>query len=375
MMLSSDISLTTDNVYKPLVDEFSTASGMAKFSTHFAHAWYKLTTRDVGPYERCVGDLVPPAEPWQHPLPPRPPQLPDFTAVRDALTLAINTPSGSLEPDEYNGLPTYGPLFVRLAWQCASTFRGTDYLGGCNGARIRYSPEKDWPINVELDKALLVLAPIKDAFGAALSWADLIVLAGSVALEQAGGKPAIFCGGRTDATDGAASEWLAPKVTGEATDTAAIFKDWIKTFGLTNQEMAVLVGGGHSLGQMHTSRSGFTGAWTSTPTTLDNTYFKNLFEERYEVYEVPSTGKRQYKAAGKELYMLPTDMLFQTDAELAAIAEDYASNNELFLEEFAAAWTKVVNIDRFDGPTGNLCHQRPVAAAATSSQGVAHSEI
>lgn len=178
---------------------------------------------------------------------------------------------------------------------------------------------------------------------------------GTVALEGAGSRPIPFCGGRTDAADGAASEWLEPKVTGEVTDSAAIFKEWIKTFGLTNQEMTVLIGGGHSLGQMHPDRSGFTGAWTATPTALSNEYFRNLFAERWEVYEVPSTGKRQYKAVNKELYMLPTDLLFVTDAELASIAEDYASNNDLFLEEFAAAWQKVVNIDRYDGPTGNVC--------------------
>ena len=149
------------------------------------------------------------------------------------------------------GSPTYGPLFVRLAWRCASTYRATDYLGGCNGARIRFVPEKEWPINVELDRALEVLAPVKATFGDALSWADLIVLAGTVALEQAGAPVMNFCGGRTDATEGSASEWLTPRLTGDATtDTAAVFKDVVKISGLTIREMTVLMGGGHSLGKM-----------------------------------------------------------------------------------------------------------------------------
>ena len=145
-MLTSDVSLLHDAAYAAIVGEY--AKDLSKLSTDFAHAWYKLTSRDMGPIGRCVGNLVPPVEPWQHPLPPSPPpqQLADFTLVRDALTLAVNTPSGAMPPDEYNGLPTYGPLFVRLAWQCASTFRGTDYLGGCNGARIRHAPEKNWSV-------------------------------------------------------------------------------------------------------------------------------------------------------------------------------------------------------------------------------------
>merc|ERR1712093_909420 len=104
--------------------------------------------------------------------------------------------------------------------------------------------------------------------------------------------------------------------------------------------MTVLNGGGHSIGSMHQQRTGFDGEWTADPTKLSNDYFKTLLSEQWEAYTVPTTGKMQYKANGKALFMLPTDLLFKIDAELAAIAQEYASDNTLFLNEFAAAWTK-----------------------------------
>jgi catalase (peroxidase I) len=119
--------------------------------------------------------------------------------------MTMLTPNpGVLAPDATppNGVATYGPLFIRLAWQCASTFRVTDYLGGCNGARIQFTPQSAWPVNVALDKALLLLKPVKDKYGDSLSYSDLIVLAANVAIENAGGRKMTFCGGRTDATDG-----------------------------------------------------------------------------------------------------------------------------------------------------------------------------
>merc|ERR1719498_427550 len=119
--------------------------------------------------------------------------------------------------------------------------------------------------------------------------------------------------------------------------------------------MTVLVGGGHSLGKMHHTRSGFEGQWTSEPTRFSNDYFKTLLSEDWEEFVVPQTGNIQYKAKGKDLYMLKTDLMFRYDAEFLAIAQDYASDNDLFLADFAEAWIRITNADRFLGPTGNVC--------------------
>lgn len=357
MMLTSDVSLISDPMgqYQPLVKAF--AADPDAFSDAFAHAWYKLTTRDMGPVTRCVGDQVPPPQPFQFPLPPPPAHLANFTAVAEDIRGAIYTPQPDiLPPDYYDGEAYYGGLFVRLAYQCASTFRVTDYLGGCNGARIRYPPERDWPVNKELDKALLLLQSIKDKYGDSLTWADLIVLAGNVVIEDAGGRPLKFCGGRSDAEDGDGSSFLTPNITGSIDDTIFMFKEMMKLMNMTAREMTALNGGGHSLGKMHPDRSGFTGQWIAQPTFLSNAFFQTLFEEQWEEYTVPESGKVQYKAAGKDLYMLKTDLIFRYDAELAAIAQDFASNNDLFLDEFASAWTKLMNSDRF-APYGNLCDQ------------------
>ena len=233
MMMTSDLSLLEDpeNSYQQYVQQFNEDS--AAFDDAFAAAWYKLTARDMGPHARCIGDDVPPPQPWQFPLPPPPPpaDLPDFEEVREAVSRAIIEPNPVLPPDEYDGQPYYGALFVRLAWACASTFRSTDYLGGCNGARIRFPPQRDWPVNTALDGALAVLLPVKEQFGDPLSWADLIALAGTVALEDAaaagagggagsGLPPMEFCGGRTDAPvyDGGSDD-LEPRVIGLANET------------------------------------------------------------------------------------------------------------------------------------------------------------
>lgn len=276
--------------------------------------------------------------------------------------------SGTAVLRSFDGQPYYGALFVRLAWQCASTYRQTDYLGGCNGARLRYDPEMSWPINADLDKALDILAPIKSSYGDGLTWADLIVLAGNVALEQAGGNTMTFCGGRSDADDGAGSEDLSPTLSGETTDKLGALKEFYFTKGLTAREMTALQGGGHTLGMMHVDRSGFQGAWTSTPTELNNEYFKVLLAEKWEPY-TPAGGKEQYKASGKELYMLTTDLLFTYDPETLDAAQAFAADNDVFLKEFAAAWTKMMNADRFDGPTGSVCGD-PDAPMSASNAGL-----
>mmetsp|Transcript_24497 Transcript_24497/g.64636 ORF Transcript_24497/g.64636 Transcript_24497/m.64636 type:complete len:704 (-) Transcript_24497:138-2249(-) len=349
MMLTTDISLLHDDSYRQIVQEFT--ADQSKLDRAFAHAWYKLTTRDMGPVTRCSGPDVPPAQPFQYPLPPAPQSLADFSRVR-------GTVRDILRSSSYY----HGALFVRLASRCASTFRATDHLGGCNGGRIRFSPQKDWHDNTGLDRALPLLEPVKERFGDGLSWADLIVLAGTVAAEEAGAPPMRFCGGRSDAVDGAGSEALQPKSYAGSNVTAAELrsqivelKNQIRVMGLSYREFAALHGGGRSLGELHGEGGGFDGARTSDPTRLSSGYFGMLLAEEWEVYQVPGNGTWQYKAKGKDLLMLGVDLLFRYDAELLAIAQGYASDNGLFLRDFAAAWTKLMNADRFKGPTGNVC--------------------
>ena len=183
MMLTTDMALVSDPAYDRIVFQYQ--MDQAALDHAFKHAWYKLVTRDMGPVTRCAGPMVPPAQPWQNPLPPTPAKLANFTQVAHEVRQLLRTSQPAFPADRYDGQPDYGPLFVRLAQQCASTFRVTDWQGGCNGARLRFSPEKDWPVNKELDRALLLLKSIKDAHHG-LSWADLIVLTGTVALEEAG---------------------------------------------------------------------------------------------------------------------------------------------------------------------------------------------
>jgi catalase (peroxidase I) len=180
--------------------------------------------------------------------------------------------------------------------------------------------------------------------------ADLIVLAGQVALESAGAPAMTFCGGRTDAADGDGSTFLSQTLTGDAsTDTSATMSEAISLMGLSEREFVVLMGGGHSLGTKHESRSGYSGAWTADPTVLSNQYFKTLLDKSWDEVTVTSSGKRQYKASDAELYMLTTDMMLSADPRLASHVHEFALDNELFLNEFAAAWTKLVEADRFDG--------------------------
>jgi len=350
MMLTTDVSLTRDptGAYQPIISHF--AQDQDAFGHAFMQAWYKLTTRDMGPVTRCAGKDVPPAQPWQFPLPPTPDVLANFTDVEADVRGLIGA---------HDGL---GPFLVRLAWQCASTFRVTDYQGGCNGARIRFAPQKDWPVNAALDQALAQLQPLKQKYGDGLSWADLIVLGGTVGIELAGGVPMPFCPGRTDAPDGLGSQYLEPALSGAPTDSAYALKQSIKLMGLTVAEMAALFGGGHSIGAMHADRTGYTGSWTSAK-QVSNEYFQNVLTEQWEPFTVPGTGKEQFKAHGKELYMLGTDLLFRYDAELQAAAQDFAEDNDYFLNTFAGAWVKMMNADRFSGPTGNVCHRCAAAGA------------
>eukprot|EP00092_Neocalanus_flemingeri_P007602 GFUD01008204.1.p1 GENE.GFUD01008204.1~~GFUD01008204.1.p1 ORF type:complete len:657 (+),score=134.32 GFUD01008204.1:264-2234(+) len=346
-LLTSDVALMwKDEAYKSLVRQF--ADDMEALDHAFEHAWYKLTTRDMGPSTRCSNADAPPPQPFQYPLPDPPAQLADFDKVRQKIDNLLNIDDG-----EAIG------MFTRLAWQCSSTFRSTDYLGGCNGARIRFSPQKDWSVNINIKNALELLEPIKDQTEN-LSWADLIVLAGNAALEKAGGEPLVFCGGRTDAPDGMGSEFLFPKITGNSSESLVQLKDYISIMGLTQREFVALNGAGYAVGDssdcdgLYCRRNSFIG--TSTVSScLSNIFFVTLLSENWEEYTIPSTGKKMYKAAGKDLLMLPTDLMIRFDPVLQAIAQDFAEDNNMFLSEVAAAWTKLSISDRFQGPTGNQC--------------------
>ena len=237
MMLTTDIAFLNDPSFLSFVHEFQ---NFPVFGEAFQNVWYKLTTLDMGPVTRCIGPFVPPAQPFQNPLPPSPPKskLPDFSIVRKLIQAALFAPitPTAVQADIVNGKFYYGALFVQLAWNCASTFRATDFRGGCNGATIRFNPQASWGVNVGMKDVLKYLGDnviSKYTGPGVLSWADTIVLAGNVALESAGirmiiryvngpyyllifiiiGLPQLpFCGGRVDAPDGSAAVGLQPRV-------------------------------------------------------------------------------------------------------------------------------------------------------------------
>jgi len=349
-MLTTDLALIHDKIYLEIVKKF--ASDQKALDTAFAHAWYKLTTRDMGPVTRCRGNNVPPAQPWQNPLPSSPTILPNFSLVKKHIRKIMNRNHEA------------GGKFIRLAWQSISTFRSTDYLGGANGARIRFSPQKDWPVNRDLDKALKLLQPVKDSFGKNLSWADLIVLAGNVAIERAGGRRMKFCGGRTDAENGEGSANLEPKITGRITESVEQLKEYIKLLGLSQREFAVLNAGGYVLGDSDSRsvceglfcRRGVRAPNSRLSPWLSNRFFAILQSKDWVKHTLYK--RRLYKSNTRNTntFMLSTDVMFKDDPELRAATEEYVYNNEKFLNDFAAAWTKLANADRFDGPYGNICN-------------------
>ena len=258
--------------------------------------------------------------------------------------------NGYLAPDNITGKISYAPIFAHLAWQCASTFRKTDYSGGCNGARVRFLPQSEWRMNWYTKNILQVLEPVKKKFGAALSWADLIVLAGNTAIESAGGKPMKFCGGRSDALDANGTEHLGPR---QYSTPLIQVLDNFKVMGLTPREGVALSARLRS--PIHMKRLGYTGSWSADPFKLSNEYFKALVNENWQLMVKPARGQAEFKAAGKQLYMLPTDIALKQDAQLLTIVREFAASNHAFLQSFAAAWTKMMNADRFMGPAGSVC--------------------
>ncbi|MCC6154875.1 MAG: catalase/peroxidase HPI [Candidatus Hydrogenedentes bacterium] len=360
MMFTTDLALKMDPIYGPISKRFFENPG--EFETAFAKAWFKLTHRDMGPISRYLGPEVP-AEPqiWQDPVPAVDHEL---VSEKDIALLKEKVLSSGLSI----------PQLVSTAWASASTFRGSDMRGGANGARIRLAPQKDWAVNepAELAAVLQKLESIHKEFNAGgkkISLADLIVLAGSAAVEEAAKKagytvPVPFSPGRTDATqemtDVASFGVLEPKADGFRNYVGAgidrpspeMLVDRAQLLTLTAPEMSVLVAGLRVL-NINTGDSK-AGVFTDKPETLTNDFFVNLLDMRTEwtksasdehVYEGRDRATGDLKWTGTAV-----DLVFGSNSQLRAIAEVYASDDakEKFVNDFVAAWTKVMNLDRFD---------------------------
>jgi catalase-peroxidase len=362
-MLTSDIALRADPVYEKISRRF--LENPDQFANAFARAWFKLTHRDMGPRVRYLGPEVPAEELiWQDPIPAVDHPLVD---AQDVQALKDKVLASGLSVAE----------LVSTAWASASTFRGSDKRGGANGARIRLAPQKDWAVNqpAQLSKVLQVLEGIRGEFNGAssggkqVSLADLIVLAGNAGVEKAardaGREVEVpFAPGRADAsqeqTDVESFEPLEPAADGFRNYTRANFSvpaevllvDKAQLLTLTAPEMTVLVGGLRVLG----ANAGQTphGVLTQKPGTLTNDFFVNLLDMGTE-WKAIAGQHQQYEGRDRktgEARWTGTraDLVFGSNAVLRAVAEVYASadGQQKFVDDFVAAWTKVMNLDRFD---------------------------
>jgi catalase-peroxidase len=363
MMLTTDLALRIDKAYEPIVKRFH--DNPAEFADAFAKAWYKLTHRDMGPRSRYLGALVPAEELlWQDPVPAVTHELIDERDVADlkAKILASGLPVSQL---------------VSTAWASAATFRGSDKRGGANGGRLRLAPQKDWAINepAQLSTVLSVLEKIQKDFndahagGKRVSLADLIVLGGCAAVEQAarnGGHDVQvpFSPGRTDAsqeqTDVESFAVLEPHADGfrnylkteQRVPAEELLVDRAQLLTLTAPEMTVLVGGMRALdANAGQSRHG---VFTKRPGVLSNDFFVNLLDMSTtwkKASHDEGTFEGHDRATG-ELKWTATraDLIFGSNSQLRALAEVYAGDDahEKFTRDFVAAWTKVMNLDRFD---------------------------
>ena len=355
-MFTADIALKEDPEYRKISERFH--KNPDQFAEAFAKAWYKLTHRDMGPYVRGLGPLVP-AEPelWQDPVP-----VGSGGSLTDAQIAELKT--------ALLGSDLTIAQLVTTAWASASTFRGSDRRGGANGARIQLEPAKSWEANnpAELAKVLDVLRGIRASFSGDVSMADLIVLGGTAAVEQAALNAGVqvgvpFTQGRTDATqeqtDVLSYSYLEPRADGFRNFTKAsvsrspveLMIDKSQLLTLTAPEMTVLVGGMRALGA--NADVSDTGVLTKTPGTLSNDFFVNLLDMETEW---TATSKNSYEArprtTGGDVMWTGTavDLVFGSNSVLRAIAEVYGSNDakEKFVADFVTAWTKVMNLDRFD---------------------------
>jgi len=360
IMFTTDLSLRLDPSYGKISRRF--LEHPEEFAEAFAKAWFKLTHRDMGPHVRYLGPLVP-KEPliWQDPVP-----AVDHELIGEAEIAALKAKILS------SGLSI--SQLVTTAWASASTFRGSDKRGGANGARIRLEPQKDWEANqpAELAKVLAKLETIQKEFnggGKKVSLADLIVLGGSAAVEEAAKKAGHdvkvpFAPGRTDATqeqtDAHSFAVLEPVADGfrnyirkgQEGSAAELLVDKANLLTLTAPELTVLVGGLRALNANYGQSAH--GVFTRRPGTLTNDFFVNLLDmgtkwQKSATAEGVLEGRD--RATG-ELKWTGTvvDLVFGSNSQLRALAEVYASSDGQaeFVQEFVAAWTKVMNLDRFD---------------------------
>jgi catalase-peroxidase len=362
-MLTTDLSLRYDPAYEKISRRF--LEHPDQFADAFARAWFKLTHRDMGPRARYLGPEVPAEELlWQDPVPKADSKLID---EKDIAALKAKILSSKLSVSQ----------LVSTAWASASTSRGSDKRGGANGARIRLAPQKDWPVNqpAQLAKALKVLGGIQAEFnrkgpgGKKVSLADLIVLAGCAGVEQAAkkaghGVKVPFAPGRTDAsaaqTDAESFAVLEPIADGfrnylkgkYSVSAEALLIDKAQLLTLTAPEMTVLVGGLRVLnanvgGSKH-------GVFTKRPETLTNDYFANLLDMGIEwkpVSDAKDVFEGRDRKTGKVKWTgTRVDLVFGSHSELRALAEVYGSSDgeAKFVQDFVAAWNKVMNLDRFD---------------------------
>ncbi len=362
MMTTADMAMRMDPIYAPIARRF--LDNPDEFADAFARAWFKLTHRDMGPVSRYLGNQVP-AEPliWQDPVPAVDHDLIDDN---DAAHLKARLLASGLSVAQ----------LATTAWASASTFRGSDKRGGANGARIRLAPMKDWEVNqpAELAKALPVLEQVRADFNAAqsggkkVSFADVIVLGGAAAVEQAAknaGHDIIvpFTPGRTDATRDQTEvdsiAYLEVTADGFRNYLAASHKrpaeqllvERAQLLTLTAPEMTVLVGGMRALGTNHGGTRH--GVFTTKTDTLSNDFFVNLLDMG-TTWEKSAADERVYEgldAAGQVVKTATAvDLVFGSNSQLRAIAEVYASDDagDKFVTDFVQAWTKVMDLDRFD---------------------------
>ncbi len=362
-MLTTDLSLRFDSAYEKISRRFYEHPD--QFADAFARAWFKLTHRDMGPRARYLGPEVPKEElTWQDPIPAVDHKLidgKDITSLKKKILAS--------------GLSV--PELVSTAWASASTFRGSDKRGGANGARIRFPPQKDWEVNqpARLAKVLKVLNEIQGAFnkaqkgGKKVSLADLIVLAGCTGVEQAAKNAGHtvkvpFTPGRMDAsqeqTDLASFAVLEPKADGfrnyiggkYAASAEELLVDKAQLLTLTAPEMTVLVGGLRVLNTNFGQTKA--GVFTDKPEALTNDFFINLLDMGTEWKPVSKDGDmfegRDRKTGEVRWIGTRVDLIFGSNSQLRALAEVYGSadSQEKFLQDFVAAWNKVMNLDRFD---------------------------
>lgn len=364
MMFTTDIALKVDPAYEKISRRFM--EHPEEFKQAFARAWFKLTNRDMGPKARYLGAEIPKEDfIWQDSLP-----IAEYKMIENQDIMSLK------EKIIKSGLSD--SMLIRTAWASASTFRGTDFRGGDNGARIRLEPQKNWAVNdpAELNHVLKTLENIQSNFnknrtdGKQVSLADLIVLGGNTAIEDAAKRAGYdihvpFTPGRTDAsqsqTDIHSFSVLEPTADGfrnyydakrNKKSPTELLVDRANKLELTVPEMTVLIGGLRVLGA--NSGNSHAGVLTRNPGVLSNDFFVNLLD--MSTKWTKSTKNQGYfdgfdRKTGKlEWTASPVDLIFGSNSELRAVAEVYASDDahEKFVHDFVNAWTKVMNLDRFD---------------------------